>query len=103
MPKFNDHMYTLDYTVAGIPCQLAVQTCLIVPPHRGSAWTCNSDMDYHGYEEIEYVVLDRKGYLADWLAKKMTDDDDSEAVAYIVESAKKKQEDDECAYYDRWD
>lgn len=100
MAKFNDHLYTLDYTIQGIPCKLAVISCLIVPPHRGSAWTCDSDLDYYGYSEIDYVVLDRKGYLADWLAKKMNDNDEEEAVTFIVEAAKSKAEDDYYDYYD---
>lgn len=103
MPKFNDHLYTLNYTVSGIPCQLAVVSCLIVPPHRGSAWTCNSDLDYYGYEEVDYVVLDRKGYVANWLADKMSEDDDAEAVAFIVEAAKSKAQDDYYDYCDRYD
>lgn len=103
MAKFKDHMYTLDYTISGIPCQLAVLSCLIVPPHHGSAHTCNSDLDYYGYEDVEYEVLDRKGYIAEWLSNKMSDGDDTKAVAYIVECAKQKQEDDYFAYYDRYD
>ena len=28
-------------------------------------------MDYYGYEEIEFSVLDRKGYPAAWLERKL--------------------------------
>lgn len=102
MPKFNNHLYTLDYTVSGIPCKLAVVSCLIVPPWRGSAMNCPSDLDYYGYEEVDYVVLDRKGYVAEWLAKKMSDTDEEEAVSFIVSHANDKAKDDYCDYYDRY-
>ena len=29
-------------------------------------------MDYYGYTEFDYAILDRKGYKAAWLEKKMT-------------------------------
>lgn len=95
MPKFTDYEYTLDYKIHGIPCKLAVTECLIVPPWKGSIYTCPSDLDYYGYEEVEYVVLDRKGYRADWLSKKMNEDDDALAISFILENAKIK-EDNHC-------
>ena len=37
-----------------------------------SAYNCPSDSDYYGDEEVEYSVLDRKGYPAAWLERKLT-------------------------------
>jgi hypothetical protein len=61
--------------VAGIPCLIGVMTYVKVKPWGGSSRSCDNPDDYYGYEEIEYDVLDRKGYLANWLSKKITDDD----------------------------
>jgi hypothetical protein len=33
---------------------------------------CDSDWDCYGYTHIEFDVLDRKGYKAPWLERKMT-------------------------------
>lgn len=66
---------TFDSTIAGIPCGILVESYLSVPPWKGSAYDCPSDLDYYGYCEFDFTVLDRKGYVADWLTKKMTDDD----------------------------
>jgi hypothetical protein len=31
------------------------------PPHKGSAHTCDSDVDFYGYTECEFTVLDASG------------------------------------------
>ena len=59
-------------TICSIPCLLDVTTFKQVKPWKGSPSTCPSDIDYYGYLEIEYDVLDRKGYPAPWLASKVT-------------------------------
>ena len=73
--KPNNFLATIDASIAGIPCQIGVTHFHVQPPHRGGAHTCESDWDFYGYTEIDFQVLDRKGYPADWLAKKMTDRD----------------------------
>lgn len=78
-------MTTIDTRIAGIPCQAYVTHCYIQAPHRGSAHTCHSDMDYYGYSEIEFEVLDRRGRPAPWLAKKLTSDDDERIQSEIIE------------------
>lgn len=67
-----------DTRIAGIPCQIGVTYFHNQPPWRGSAHTCDSDMDYCGYNELEYDVLDRRGRPAAWLERKLTDDIKSE-------------------------
>lgn len=58
-------------TISGIPCFIEVDSCVVV---KGSD-TWDSNHDYLGYENIDFTVYDRKGYKANWLAKKMTDKD----------------------------
>lgn len=65
----------IESTVQGIPCLIDVTHFKVVPPHRGSAWSCDSDLDYYGYEELEYVICDRRGRPAAWLERKVTDTD----------------------------
>lgn len=65
-------------SVCGILCLAGIETYNIVAPFKGSAHLCDSDMDYYGYSEIEYEILDRKGYKATWLADKITEKTDQE-------------------------
>lgn len=65
----------IESRVQGIPCLIEVTTLTVVRPWRGSAQSCPSSDDYYGYSEVEFNVLDRKGYKAAWLEHKMTDDD----------------------------
>ena len=72
------YMLELDTRIAGIPAMIGVTYFHHQPPWRGSAHTCDSDMDYYGYHELEYDVLDRRGRLAAWLERKMDDEIRSE-------------------------
>lgn len=85
----------LEYRIAGIPCLIDVVSFLHVP---GSySYNAASDMDYYGYTEIEYAVHDRKGYLAPWLAKKITDEINKDIENKILQEhlSKKQQQRDE--------
>lgn len=68
-PKFES---TIDYNICGIPCLIGVDRYVSVPGYLGSPQHCWSDLDYYGYSEMEYQILDRKGYLAPWLERKIT-------------------------------
>lgn len=57
--------------VQGIPCLVRVTHYYRQPADSRAD---NPD-DYYGYTELEYDVLDRKGYPAPWLERKMTEDD----------------------------
>lgn len=72
MAKVNGLEAEIPFTLSGIPCLIGVESYFCQPPHRGSAWTCDSDMDYYGYDEMDWIILDRKGYKAEWLEKKIT-------------------------------
>lgn len=52
-------------------------------PFKGSAHFCDSDWDYYGYTEIEYDILDRKGYYAKWLLNKLTPNDERDIEEII--------------------
>jgi hypothetical protein len=56
-------------TVAGIPCLIGVITYDCV---NGDSRCTDSDYDFNGYTDIEFDILDRKGYKAGWLEKKLT-------------------------------
>ena len=61
----------IETRVAGIPCIVGVTYFESV---RGSYnYHAASDMDYHGYTECEFEVLDRRGRKAPWLERKIND------------------------------
>ena len=64
------YLAEIESTVAGIPCLIGVTEFNSV---RGSySYYADSDMDYYGYTESEWVVLDRRGRPAAWLERKLT-------------------------------
>ena len=66
-------MYQAEFEsrVAGIPCIIGVTHYVRV---KGSySYNAASDMDYYGYTECDFVVLDRRGRPALWLERKLTD------------------------------
>ena len=75
----------IETRVSGIPCIAKVTHFFRQAPHRGSAHTCDSDMDYYGYTESEWEVLDRKGYKAAWLERKLSSKDESRIDSEIAE------------------
>lgn len=69
MPKPKGLIAEIEHSIAGIPCLIGVYNYY---RQEGSFnYNAPSDMDYHGYTECEWDVLDRKGYLAPWLAAKV--------------------------------
>lgn len=72
----------VESTIAGIPCLLGVTYFYKQNPD----YNCkDSDMDYYGYTEMEYDILDRKGYPAAWLEKKVTDKDTEKMEQDIID------------------
>ena len=67
-------MDTFESRVAGIPCQIEVTYYSEDRPMRvtGSGF---GDADPPEPEEFEFTVLDRKGYPAPWMERKLTRDD----------------------------
>jgi hypothetical protein len=74
----------IESRVAGIPCLIGVTHFDCV---RGSySYNAASDMDYYGYSESEWDVLDRRGRPAAWLERKLTDDDRQRIEQEIAEA-----------------
>ena len=81
MPKPNRYIAVVPFRLHGIPCQIGVIHFDVQEPFRGSPHACWSDVDYYGYTECDFDILDRKGYHAKWLEAKGVDEDDvAEAV-----------------------
>lgn len=72
----SDFVLIFDYKVAGIPCQIGVLDYEYYPPVSTDPRQCHSDLEYYGYSEADYVVLDRRGRPAEWLQRKLVDDSD---------------------------
>ena len=58
--------------IAGIPCKIKVLHHI---PYRPSKVYGNGDADPPEYEDLEYMVLDRKEYPAPWLIRKLKPED----------------------------
>lgn len=67
-------IYSFDSRIAGIPCIIGITHYHHQPRFIGSPILCDSDMDYYGYTEVEWSVLDSRGRHAPWLERKLTDD-----------------------------
>lgn len=77
------YLAEIESRVAGIPCIIGVTHFESV---RGSfSYRADSDMDYYGYIEAEWVVCDRRGRPAPWLERKLTDKDTSRIESEIAE------------------
>lgn len=63
----------LSTRVAGIPC--LVEPTRVLRVQGTCSWNAPSDLDYHGYTEVEFNVCDRRGHPAPWLERKLCDDD----------------------------
>lgn len=66
------HHNQVESHIQGIPCLIEITYFNKV---KGDSSTWASDWDYYGYTESEWNVLDRRGYRAAWLEKKLTDPD----------------------------
>ena len=61
-----------DTRLAGIPCQVGVLNYERHAPL--SAHQAHSDIEFYGFTETDYVILDRRGRPAPWLQRKLSDD-----------------------------
>ena len=52
---------------------------------EGDKGTWASDVDYYGYVERDFFIVDRRGYKAPWLEKKVTDEIECRLCAEIDE------------------
>lgn len=65
----SNYIIDVETRVAGIPCIVRVKnfTKVVGSFNRNE----ESDMDYHGYSETDWDLLDRRGRRAAWLDKKL--------------------------------
>ena len=90
--RTKQYIAVVDSFIQGIPCCIGVIDYENVPPFKGPISRCPSDIDYYGYESMDYDVLDRKGYLAKWLLEKLTEKDERNIetdVSYYFEELEK--------------
>lgn len=52
---------TLQSTIGDDEVTIVVTHFHHQPPHKGGAHTCDSDVDFHGYTECEFTVLNSDG------------------------------------------
>ena len=76
----------IDSRVCGIPCKIGV---LYFNSVKGrDCW--DSDIDYYGYTECEWQILDQRGKPANWLERKMKPEDhemvDAEVESFYLEN-----------------
>lgn len=78
-------------TVSGIPALIGVISYAnVAPNHR-----CHdSDVDFNGYIDIEFDVLDQRGHLAPWLTKKLTATSTEKFEEQIIEHFKNGYDND---------
>ena len=82
MAKPNHYIAEIEHRVAGIPCIIGVTYFDSV---EGSYnYNADSDVDYYGYTESEWEILDRKGYRAKWLERKLDENENSEVEEAIA-------------------
>lgn len=87
-PKRKRYCADFDSTVAGIPCGIKVDS---VEVHQGNySLSAACPDEYHGYQDIEFTVLDSKGYPAPWLQAKLTNADTARIEGEILESLKEQ-------------
>lgn len=90
-----NYVAEIEHRVCGIPCLIGV---LSYDSVKGSfSYNAASDLDYHGYSDSDWEILDRKGYRAKWLDAKMDSDEIAMVEERINEYFQDQQDDD---YYD---
>ena len=77
----NSYIAEIESYVSGIPCIIGVTNYVNVTGDSRA----DSDMDYYGYTESEYVVCDRRGRPAPWLERKVSDKDTDRIETAIEE------------------
>lgn len=92
------HLGDFETRIDGIPCQILVDFFERTPGSYN--YNAPSDLDFYGYMECNFTVLDRKGYPAEWLAKKMTDQDISRIEDMIVDYMEEMSDHGREEYYE---
>ena len=69
--------------VRGIPCFVYLTDYVFQPPWKGSAHTCPSDLDYYGYEDMDYALYNLHGYRMRFLERLMSEEDKDKVFSFI--------------------
>jgi hypothetical protein len=85
-------MVTFPFRISGIPCQIrATIHGKYRPAHINAPAEFCQEAEY---PDVDYEVLDRKGYPAPWLAAKLTDLARMNIEAEALNQAEKDRDDD---------
>ena len=84
------HTGEIDTRIAGIPCQIKIDYYFRQKPLGPQA---DSDVDCYGYTDAEYTVLDRRGYPAMWLQRKI-DQRTADRIMELIYDYKEQENDD---------
>ena len=75
------HIIDYKITVLSMPCGAVVES--FSPGYPAKLNALPEDCYEGAEDEMEFIIVDRKGYRADWLMDKMTDDDWDDAREQI--------------------
>jgi hypothetical protein len=67
-----DTLLVLNTRICGVACVVRVTDYEHQEPFRGSAWACNSDIDYRGGTRAHFDVLDLEGRPAPELERSLS-------------------------------
>jgi len=56
-----NYLTVFDHDIEGQPCQIGVISYFREPAWRGDPRECHSDLEFYGYVETDYVILDADG------------------------------------------
>ena len=75
-----NYLAVFDHEIEGEPRQIGVISYFRGPAWRGDPRNCPSDLDFYGYVETDYHVLDENGAYRDELQDSGDDDSIIEAI-----------------------
>ena len=78
--------------IAGIPCLIGVKTFNVVKPWAGGIQSCPSAVDWYGYTELEFDILDQRGRPAPWLERKLSEKDNEQIESDVWEAMRQQEE-----------
>jgi len=79
----------IDTRIAGIPC--IVEVTYYEPVIPGRRWGRIDDWEPDTGGDLDYVICDRRGREAPWLARKLTDSDADKLEIEILQHIKEAQ------------
>lgn len=81
MKNLNKYNAVIDSKISGIPCKIGVTEYECVEGNY--SFNAVSDWDYSGYSNVDFDILDRKGYTAHWLERKLTEKETDRLISEI--------------------